>query len=346
MKRSIGSATLGLFVSTLVLALSGCAMPAGGSGDAPAVSRRSTIVNGKPTANYPGAGVLLTQGQAFCTGTLIGPHTVLTAGHCVDQMDPSQMSFGFGPDASQIMDAIQVVSAVQHPNFDMQQLTNDVAVITLAQDAQVAPIPLNQSMDDSWVGRTVTLVGYGVSDGPSQTGAGIKREVDVTIDQVDGTSLHYTTQQGKTACNGDSGGPAFAMEGGQLVVAGITSYGDQNCKQYGVYTRVDAYLDFINAQIANSGTPNDPNDPNLPNDPNDPNLPNDPNDPNYPSDPNDPGNDPGDPNDPGSYGCQGETWEGRCEGNLVIWCEWGQVYAYECQVCGFVPYEGYYDCLE
>jgi hypothetical protein len=28
--------------------------------------------------------------------------------------------------------------------------------------------------------------------------------------------------------------------------------------------------------------------------------------------------------------CNGETWEGRCEGDVVIWCEDGEVKSIDC----------------
>jgi hypothetical protein len=46
-------------------------------------------------------------------------------------------------------------------------------------------------------------------------------------------------------CSGDSGGPALVVRNGQEYVAGITSYGDQNCTLYGCSTKVDAFEDFI-----------------------------------------------------------------------------------------------------
>lgn len=328
-------AVAALAITMLQLGVGCSATRAGDEGDFESESRRDNpIVNGQETSDYPATGMLLSQGQPFCTATVIAPRSVVTAAHCVENQDPSSFTFGLGPNYMQIDAELKVVAAVTHPQWDSQQLANDIAVVTLAEDAPVAPIALNKAMDDSWIGRTVTLVGYGVSDGPSQTGAGIKREVDVTIDQLEATTLHYTTTKGQTACNGDSGGPAYADEGGQLVIAGITSYGDQNCQQFGVYTRVDAFLDFIEQEISNGGG-NNPNDPNV--DPNNPGG--DPNDPNI--DPNNP-----DPNDPGgASGCGTETWEGRCEGDTVIYCDGNQVVSYKCLVCGWIEDAGYYDCV-
>jgi len=340
--RSIASVAVRLAAFSSVAVLAGCAATGGGggSGDSSGGRKGAPIVNGQETSDYPEAGVLLMQGQAFCTGTLVAPRSVLTAGHCVDGQDASQFTFGIGASQDQLDTELSVVGAVQHPQFDMQQLVNDVAVVTLGEDAPIAPMPMNPSMDQSWIGKPVTLVGYGVDDGPSQSNAGIKRMVTVTIDQVDPTTLHYTTQQGQTACNGDSGGPAFSDEGGQLVVAGITSYGDQNCQQYGVYTRVDAYLDFINEQIQAGGGQGGGGQGGAGQGGNGQGG-------SGASDPGIGGSGAGDPGgDPGGDNCFGVTYEGECDGDTVLWCENGELMWQDCMVCGYNPQEGYYDCVQ
>lgn len=48
-------------------------------------------------------------------------------------------------------------------------------------------------------------------------------------------------------CTGDSGGPMLFVENGRWTVVGITSFGVECARSDfpGVYTRVDAYLDWI-----------------------------------------------------------------------------------------------------
>jgi hypothetical protein len=71
-------------------------------------------------------------------------------------------------------------------------------------------------------------------------------------------------------------------------------------------TRVDAFLDWIQQEVANGGNPTDPTDPNDPTDPQRPQpIPTTQPDPNDPTDPSDPAARPG---------CQGETYEGRLRG--------------------------------
>jgi hypothetical protein len=54
------------------------------------------------------------------------------------------------------------------------------------------------------------------------------------------------------------------------------------------------------------------------------------------------------PEQPVDDGCQGETWEGRCENNTVIWCEGNTVKQKSCTVlglqCMWYSYYEYFDC--
>jgi secreted trypsin-like serine protease len=308
-----------------VVLLACSATPDAGREESSSTKQHRPIVNGTETSDWPATGMMMVQGQVNCTGTVVAPRKVLTAGHCIQGQSPWDLSFAFGPSDGQIEGWVEVVDAVAHPDYDDQSLSNDIAVLTLAEDAPVAPVDMNPSMDASWIGETVTLVGYGVTDGPSQVGIGTKREVDVVVDDLQATTLGYTTTNGQTACNGDSGGPAYATPNGTLVIAGITSYGDLECKEYGVYTRVDAFLPWIEGELAKP-PPADPVDPTDPTDPGDP----------YPPD----------PGYPEGEGCGGISWEGQCDGNVVVWCEGGELWWLECMAgCGFVPEAGYFDCL-
>ncbi|HVH43436.1 MAG TPA: trypsin-like serine protease, partial [Labilithrix sp.] len=133
------------------------------------------------------------------------------------------------------------------PQFDTRQLTNDIGVVILAQDAPVAPIALNDTMNASWQGRPLTFVGFGATNGRTGAGGGTKRAVSIALSQIGSTQFAYVDRT-KNTCFGDSGGPAFAQDAaGNLLLAGVTSYGDQTCTQFGVDTRVDAFKSFIAA---------------------------------------------------------------------------------------------------
>jgi secreted trypsin-like serine protease len=302
MKLALSLSSIALFVALVP----GCAPDSDIGDDEEDVTEegRDEIVGGTTTTAYPAVGALTRFGSTHCTGTVVAPRKVVTAAHCLKGFTASSMKFVLGSRVSAPTAVINVASIQAHPNYNESQLTNDIGVVTLASDAPVTPVKVLGKMDSSWVGRELEFVGFGVNNGFNQTGAGTKRLVKMPISEVAAKQFTYETPS-KNTCNGDSGGPAFANVNGELYVAGVTSYGDQNCTQYGVDTRTDTYLSFIGvAGSIPSTNPTQPTDP-----------------------------------------CQGETFAGRCDGRTVVYCENQTVKRLSCQnACGFSQAKGYYDC--
>ncbi len=246
--RELDAIKLSLVAGAFALASIGCAAQTDSDASDEDVETSATaIVGGQTTTGYAAVGALTQRGQAFCTGTLVDKRVVVTAAHCLQGLRASSVRFVLGPNASSPQASLGVSRVVAHPQYNSQRLTNDVGVLVLSQDAPVAPIAINDSMSSSWVGRPLTFVGYGVTNGHTQGGAGVKRAVSIAVSQVGSTQFAYADRQ-KNTCFGDSGGPAFAQDAdGTLSLVGVTSYGDQTCTQYGVDTRVDAFRTFIAA---------------------------------------------------------------------------------------------------
>ncbi len=57
-------------------------------------------------------------------------------------------------------------------------------------------------------------------------------------------AFYYSQVEGGP-CNGDSGGPAFIKRNGQEYLAGITSFGDEACKYYGLSTAVQDHFEWL-----------------------------------------------------------------------------------------------------
>jgi secreted trypsin-like serine protease len=233
-------------VGVLLLCLSACeALP-----EAVDLERKgSEIIGGEVYAGLPAVGLITYDDNLHCSGTLIDKRKVLTAAHCVSGFSASKMSFLIGKDLNNVQYTLAVESVKAHLNWDSRALRNDIGLLILAQDAPIAPLRVNTSpMTQSWVGKQLFFVGYGVTNGSTQTGAGTKRAVWMKISTVEDTIFTHSDDPGKNTCNGDSGGPAFYMnEKGEYVVVGITSYGNRGCTQMGADTRVDAFQDFIEA---------------------------------------------------------------------------------------------------
>jgi uncharacterized protein (TIGR03382 family) len=95
------------------------------------------------------------------------------------------------------------------------------------------------------------MVGFGATAAGGGGAVGVEyvvQQTSVSCNQSVGSDtnlLCFSQTDGTGKCEGDSGGPSFAMINGQLTEVGITSFGDQNCEYYGADTRTDAERDFI-----------------------------------------------------------------------------------------------------
>jgi hypothetical protein len=198
------------------------------------------------TSEYPNV-VLVDSGTTLCSGTLIGPRTVLTAGHCVMGRNPADFEVKFGNTQGAPTMTVDVAEIRVDRRFSGTTFPFDAAVLRLAQEVtSVSPVVLDTSgaADGFRPNDTLRAVGFGFTTGGAND-AGTKRSTLVPILSV-GPDFIFLGDMTNNICQGDSGGPQFADVGGQERQVSISSFtrGDR-CTLAAGGVRVDRVLDFI-----------------------------------------------------------------------------------------------------
>ncbi|MBK9029829.1 MAG: trypsin-like serine protease [Myxococcales bacterium] len=241
--------------------------------ETPAVDDRALpVIGGSRTADgaFPGVGALLYDfggGQigAGCTGTLIAPDVVLTAAHCLDPQltgVPKPAAFTLAHDTlSGTPTQHPVDHTLRHPQFDINAAIGgglaqffDIGLVFLgAPVTDVAPIkmPTPDEATALAVDTDLTIVGYGqIAD--TNPVVGVMYDATTAIRELAAAEMRVSRGGADPQnCHGDSGGPALTTIGGGERVVGVVSrsYQSNQCDNGGIDTRVDAYLDWIHANV-------------------------------------------------------------------------------------------------
>ena len=259
------------------------------------------VVNGEPAtvSEFPyivslGHLGYVTEGWSrghMCGGTLIAPHLVLTAAHCVQDREtglthPGVLAVG-RPDASGLLDNItdeRLIESIHvHPKYSASSYSYDAAVLRLRTPFVDAKILTPAESSVSWPGGTKARVaGWGVTQvynsapssrlmaGSLQTipdeACGSDRWFDVDGLSLQGYGSAFRAESmlcaiGVSAhtavdtCQGDSGGPLVAGSGDAARLVGITSWGE-SCAETkpGVYTRVASLTDWLSEVTTSSAS--------------------------------------------------------------------------------------------
>jgi secreted trypsin-like serine protease len=217
---------------------------------------RTRIVGGMPTHEYPDCVAVGGASGWCCSGTLVAPNVVVTAGHCVQGDCCSRVSVGEDVADTSTARVIGVRHAAAHPDYRPPNPVHDLSVLILDEDAGVAPRGIaHEAMLANAV--SVRLAGYGRTDVEGTTGAGRRRMVDVPLASSDpkyGADPESEFVAGapfldRDACSGDSGGPAYVEADDGWYLAGATSRATRStfrrCGDGGIYTWVRAYARWI-----------------------------------------------------------------------------------------------------
>lgn len=233
------------------------------------------VVGGKPVPDgeFRYVANVRVMGAFGCTGTLIAPQWVMTAGHCGSAT--GSLSQGVVPTpVAWPPQAYEVVLGSVYANgqggethsvtqvlVDSDYIVtngsgNDVTLMKLDAPSKVAPMRIAAVGErSSWrAGSLATIAGFGASSSDASEMPERMQFAQVPITSDDECAKDYPDgsfdpktmvcagypQGGTDTCEGDSGGPLLAAVRGGLRLAGATSFGD-GCAQAGkpgVYARV------------------------------------------------------------------------------------------------------------
>jgi len=235
-------------------------------------------------ANYPYMAALTIKTSAlkyvpFCGGAFLDSETILTAAHCLEDVDASDIYVVTGvSDVSKIIgrQVKQAASIEIHRRYRKTSLSLDwdIAIIKLTSPmASFTPIGIVQEgSDDDAEGTSCTLAGWGsVGDEEDaeqlqvgQFTVGSDRECRQFWRrynwQARGRFRLFWVKSRQICAQDTTAAPCFGDSGGPLVcngkVAGLDSIGNPNCSPEipEVFTRVSALNDWINARLTSTST--------------------------------------------------------------------------------------------
>jgi hypothetical protein len=227
------------------------------------------VVNGNPvqSGDWPDA-VGISYGRSVgCTGVLVAPDVVLTAGHCTGGIKRVVLNTHDYED-----DPGEEIEVSEVHEYENSWKTYDIAVLVLEEASSVTPTPI--ALDcvadyDLVNGADVAIVGFGNikengngSTSKKHEGYTYIQDADCDQDEIAGyeSGCNWPVSPGGElgaggndvdSCYGDSGGPLYLMTEYGPYVAGLTSRSYDGvpwktpCLYGGIYVRPDAVVDWI-----------------------------------------------------------------------------------------------------
>lgn len=220
------------------------------------------LINGTPAdpKDFP-ASVYASMQSSRCTATVVGEKVLLIAAHCVSNGGTATFNVGpnnysskctHAPDYDfQSWSRHREAILVGNPQMAISEERNATAdwslCVTTKTVTGIAYEMVNQEPNTHAIGDELLLTGYGcVQPGGGGGNDGTYRTGKAKVTGLpSGSSNDIITKGGAALCFGDSGGPAFKVEGDKRWVVSVNSRGDIKTTSYLSSTSTPASKKFF-----------------------------------------------------------------------------------------------------